>query len=408
MRTAPVADQQRVALRIIACIFSLLRHFDQTPVAVLAHARRDPFADDPAARIASQVDHLRTGVGLLAVIRHSHRIELADRIVAGQDAARIFPRQRRTGLDLRPRQPRILTLADTALRHEVIDTAAPLLIAGIPVLHGRIFHFGIFHHDDLHHGRMQLVFIPLGRSAALHVTHVGPFVGHDQRPLELPRPGRIDPEIGRKLHRAVNPLGHITERTVRKDRRIERREKVIGTRHDAAQILADQLRIIADRLGHRTKDNSLFRKGLPESSLHRYGIHHRIDRHAGHDHLLLERYPQLIESSLQLRIDLVQTVQFRFGFRSRVVDNILEINLRQVEVRPTRHRHRLPMPESFQTVFEHPLRFSLFGRDQPHHLLVQTFRDHFGLDVGREAVFVFGTGQFRQYLILFFHVTFPA
>lgn len=64
-------------------------------------------------------------------------------------------------------------------------------------------------------------------------------------------------------------------------------------------------------------------------------------------------------------------------------------------MRPTRHRHRLPMPESFQTVFEHPLRFSLFGRDQPHHLLVQTFRDHFGLDVGREAVFVFGTGQFR-------------
>src|SRR5215468_1148255 len=52
------------------------------------------------------MDHLCPGIGLLAIVRDRHRIEFADRVVAFEHAARVFPRDRGTGLDLRPRDLR--------------------------------------------------------------------------------------------------------------------------------------------------------------------------------------------------------------------------------------------------------------------------------------------------------------
>jgi len=49
------------------------------------------------------VQHLRAGVGLLAVGCQRDRVELADRVVALEDDARILPRDRRAGLYLGPR-----------------------------------------------------------------------------------------------------------------------------------------------------------------------------------------------------------------------------------------------------------------------------------------------------------------
>lgn len=98
------------------------------------------------------MNHLRPRIGLLMVIRHGYRIELPDRAVARENTARILPRQRRSGLDLRPRQPRVLAPADSPLGDEVVDSPVAVLIARIPVLNGRVFHLGILHHDDLDDG----------------------------------------------------------------------------------------------------------------------------------------------------------------------------------------------------------------------------------------------------------------
>ena len=89
-------------------------------------ARRDALRDDRAARIAADVDHLRARIGLLIVVRDGHGVELADRVVAAQDAARVLPRDRRAGFDLRPRDLRVRTAAVAALGDEVVDSAAAL------------------------------------------------------------------------------------------------------------------------------------------------------------------------------------------------------------------------------------------------------------------------------------------
>ena len=76
VRTALVTDQKAVALREIACIVRTRQHLHQTAVAVLATSGRDTLADDTAACVLSDMDHLGSGVRLLHIVGHSHGIEL--------------------------------------------------------------------------------------------------------------------------------------------------------------------------------------------------------------------------------------------------------------------------------------------------------------------------------------------
>src|SRR5256885_10452126 len=52
---------------------------------------------DRRARVLAEVNHLGSGVGLLAMARDSDRIEFADRVVALENAAGILPGDRRAG-----------------------------------------------------------------------------------------------------------------------------------------------------------------------------------------------------------------------------------------------------------------------------------------------------------------------
>ena len=107
MRAAAVADQQAVALGEVARAVRLGQHAHQAAVHAVGAARRNALRDDARTRVAADVDHLGAGVRLLAVVGDGHRIEFADRTVALQDAAWIFPRDGRTGFHLGPRNLRI-------------------------------------------------------------------------------------------------------------------------------------------------------------------------------------------------------------------------------------------------------------------------------------------------------------
>ena len=131
------------------------------------------------------MDHLGAGVGLLAVVGDGDRVELAARAVAAQDAARVFPGDRRAGLDLGPGDLGAVAAAVGALGDEVVDAAPALRVAGIPVLHGRVFDLGVVERDQLDHGGVQLVLVAHRRGAAFEVAHVGALVGDDQGALEL-------------------------------------------------------------------------------------------------------------------------------------------------------------------------------------------------------------------------------
>src|SRR5882724_6257721 len=98
---------------------------------------------DGAASVLAHMNHLGAGVGLLVMIGERNRIELADRVVAAQHAARIFPRDRRSGLNLRPRDSGIDAFAQAALRDKVVNTPNSVRVARVPILHSRILDVGI-------------------------------------------------------------------------------------------------------------------------------------------------------------------------------------------------------------------------------------------------------------------------
>jgi hypothetical protein len=181
--------------------------FHQAAVAVVGMPGRDALADDRAAGVFPEVDHLGAGVGLLFVVGQRHRVELADRVVAEQHAGRILPGDRRAGLDLGPGNLRIAALAQPALGDEVVDAADAVLVAGIPVLHRRILDVGVVQRHQLHHRRVQLVGVELGRGAALEIGHLSALLGNDQRALELARILGVDAEIGRQSIGHLTPFG---------------------------------------------------------------------------------------------------------------------------------------------------------------------------------------------------------
>src|SRR5258706_16352606 len=100
------------------------------------------------------MDHLRARIGLLPVICQRDRIELADRVVALQNARWIFPGDCRAGFDLRPRDTRIAAEALSSLGHKVVDTAYSLSVSCIPVLYRRVFDFRVIKRDQLDDSRV--------------------------------------------------------------------------------------------------------------------------------------------------------------------------------------------------------------------------------------------------------------
>ena len=77
MCTAVRTQEKRVTARVVAGILCICRRTDQSAVRVLAVSGRDAFRDDGALGVLADVNHLRTCVSLLIVVRHGDRIELS-------------------------------------------------------------------------------------------------------------------------------------------------------------------------------------------------------------------------------------------------------------------------------------------------------------------------------------------
>src|SRR6185312_2792222 len=135
VRAAAIADEHGVALRVVARVVRARHHLNASTIAVVAVTGGDSLGDDRRLGVLADVDHLGAGVGLLMIVHHGDGIELADRIVANQQYAGIFPRDRRSRFDLRPRDLRIDAGGLAALGDEVVDAALAFLVAGVPVLH---------------------------------------------------------------------------------------------------------------------------------------------------------------------------------------------------------------------------------------------------------------------------------
>src|SRR5258705_364518 len=140
--------QQRIARRKVARAGRLAMRGDKAAIGVLRHAGGDALGDDPAGGVLAEMNHLGAGIDLLVTVRNRDRIELAARIVAAQDAARIFPGDRRSRFDLGPGNLRIVAPAIAALGDEIVDSALAFGVAGIPILHRLIFDLGVIERDQ--------------------------------------------------------------------------------------------------------------------------------------------------------------------------------------------------------------------------------------------------------------------
>ena len=75
MCSAERTDKQTVALREVSGSGCSRKHSDETAVTVLAMSGRDSFADDAALGSFSDVNHLRSSIGLLVVVGHGDGVE---------------------------------------------------------------------------------------------------------------------------------------------------------------------------------------------------------------------------------------------------------------------------------------------------------------------------------------------
>ena len=221
--------------------------------------------------------HLRAGVGLLVVVGYGHAVELGLRAVAAKDARGILPCDGRTGLYLRPRELRVLATQVAALGDEVQHATTALLVAGVPVLHGRILHLGTVHDNNLDNGCMQLVLVAHGGRAALKVGDVRVVVGHDKGTLELPRVSGVDAEVAAQLHGTAHALGDVDERAVAEDCRVEGGIEVVAIGHDGAQVLAHQVGMLLDGIAYAAEDDAFLAQLFLEGGLHADRVHDGVD-----------------------------------------------------------------------------------------------------------------------------------
>src|SRR5215467_645695 len=118
-------------------------------------------------------------------------------MIAAQDAAWVFPGDRRAGLHLGPGNLGMAAAAVTPLGHEVEDAAASFRVARIPVLDRRILNFGVVKRNQLDHRGVELVLVAARGGAAFQIAHIGALVGDYEGALELSTVALVDTEIGR-------------------------------------------------------------------------------------------------------------------------------------------------------------------------------------------------------------------
>src|SRR5438552_1538924 len=387
-RGARGPDQEGVALGVVPGVRRALVDLYATAVGVPSVPGGDALRDDRAPGVLPDMQHLRARVGLLVVVRERHGVELTYGVVALQDAARVLPGDRGTGLDLGPRDLRVHTEALPPLRDEVVDPALPLLVAGVPVLDRGILDLRIVEGDQFDDRGVQLIRVPDRRRASFEVAHIRARVRDDQRAFELSRVLSIDPDVGGQLHRASDARRHVGERAVAEDRAVQGREEIVVEGDDGAEVLAHEVGMLEDRLGEGAEDDAEFRELVLERRRDRDAVQHGVDRDAGQTFLLLERDAEFRVQGPDLGIDVLEPLHLLLRLRRRVVADVLRVDRGIADVRPRGLLHREPVAIGPEPPLGHPFRLLLLARDEPDDVLVEALRNRVLIEVGDETVFV--------------------
>mmetsp|Transcript_11554 Transcript_11554/g.32417 ORF Transcript_11554/g.32417 Transcript_11554/m.32417 type:complete len:548 (+) Transcript_11554:2714-4357(+) len=363
-------------------------HLYEPPVHVAALAGRDSLGDDAGAGPLAHVDHLGARIGLLLVVRQSHRVKLADGVVSLENHRRVLPRDGAAGLDLGPGDLGLLAPADAALRHKVVDAPEAVFVSCVPILHRAIFDFGPGSRAQLNDGRVELVLVVGRGRAPLQIRYIRVVLADDERALKLPCLGRIDSKVRTELHGGLDALGHVHEGAIREDSRVEGREVVVRDGDHGSQVLFNQIRVLFDRLADAAEDDPGLQQLLLEGGGDRHRVKHRVHRHVGQPLLLGQRDPELVEGRQKLRVHLVQRLLRLLHLGSTIVAVALVVDGRVVVIRPIGLLHRQPLPERLEPEVQHPLRLVFLRANGAHDVLGQALGEHVRFDYCLEAVLV--------------------
>ena len=239
---------------------------------------------------------------------------------------------------------------------------------------------------------MELVLVSHRGAAPLQVANIAAFIGNYQRPLELPRPFAVDAEVGGQLHRAAHALGDVAEGAVGEDGRVQGRVEVVGVGHNGADVLPHEVRVVLDCLRHGAKNDAVLGELLLERSGDGHAVENGVHGHTGQSLLLFQGDAQLLVGLENLRVHLVQALQLLHRLGGRVVDDVLEVHRRVVNVGPARPLLLVQQGEEvvvrLETPLQHPLRFVLLCGNESDYVFVQTLGGYLRLNVRNEAVLV--------------------
>ena len=352
-------DEHAVALGVVAGASSGLADADFATVGVARVVRADAFRNDRALGVLANVDHLRTGVGLHVAVREGDAVKFAHRIVALQNAARVLPRDGGTRFDLRPADAAVLARALAALGHKVVHAAcAGLAVAGVPVLHGRILDACVILGHEFHDGAVELLARKFRSGAAFEVAYACVVIGDNQGAFELACFLVVDAEVGGKVHRALDSGRDVHEASVTKDCAVECRKIVVASRDHASQVFLDKFGVFLDGVADGAEDDAHFHELLLVARVNTDGVENRIDSYVGKALLFVERDAELFEGGQEFRVHVFDLFVALLGFRSGVINDVLQIDGIKVEFAPVGLFHRLELFVSLQAKIEHKLRFA--------------------------------------------------
>ena len=192
---------------------------------------------------------------------------------------------------------------------------------------------------------MKLVLVAHRCRTPLEIAYVGVVIGNDERPFELSCPGRVDAEIGAKLHGTAHSLWYVDERAVGEHRRVQRSVEIVAVAYHRAEISPHQFGIVLHSLREGAENHAQFGEPFPVCGLHAHRVEHRIDRHSRKTLLLLERDTQFVECLYQFRVHLVHALFQLLLSGCRIVADCLEVDGGYVEVRPAGRGECEPVAE---------------------------------------------------------------
>ena len=193
----------------------------------------------------------------------------------------------------------------------------PFLVAGIPVLDGGVFDFGVLVGDEFHNGGVELIFVAHGGAATFEVADVAAFFGDDEGALELARFGGVDAEVGGEFEGAADALWYVAEGAVGEDGGVEGGVEVVAVGDDGAEVFLDEVGVLLQSFREGAEDDAVLSQLLAEGGGDGDAVENGVDGHARQSFLLFQGNAEFFVGAEEFGVNLVEALELLFGLGGR-------------------------------------------------------------------------------------------